>query len=112
MTQREEWEHYVGLNWTNRFDDDPDEEEVIYFDLIVDACKLSDEEFNEILNQLDNLNYGDSCCPKANFSVDYVYKDDEEYATGFTLSGWADEETYEEIQSTLDYWCVKVSDVA
>lgn len=26
MTERESWEHYVGLNWTDRFSDPPEEE--------------------------------------------------------------------------------------
>ena len=59
MTQREAWEHYVGLNWTDRFNDPEEEEKPEKFDvnIDVDTSKLDDEEVTELINKLESLSY-------------------------------------------------------
>lgn len=108
MTEMEAWEHYVGLNWTDRFND-ADEKEEIDLDLEVDASKLSEEEFDELVDRLEELGrktvfFED----QADFKVNYTYKSDEEYATGFTVKGWCYETVYNEVIDCLDYYGVKV----
>lgn len=103
MTEMESWEHYVGLNWTDRFDDglDEEEQEVVYFNLFVDGSKLSEDELTALSNEIDRLNhYEDDFSPfqqESNFIVEDVWKDDEESATSFTIDGWATEFVLDEI---------------
>gem|GEM_PF-2817364 len=58
MTEREAWEHYVGLNWTDRFNA-PEEPEVekIPIKIDVDTSKLEDEEVTSLINDLEDLSY-------------------------------------------------------
>lgn len=109
MTEMQAWEHYVGLNWTDRFNDDPNEEEEIDVDLEVDASKLTEEEFDELVERIEELGRKtDFFEDQADFRVNYTYKSDAEYATGFTIKGWFYEPVYDEVIDCLDYYGVNV----
>ena len=113
MTEMESWEHYVGLNWTDRFSDDPNEEEEISFDFEVDGSNLSDEDFDNLIDEVEELGHkGSWLFAQSDFAVNYIYKDGEEYATSFTVCGWANEPVYEELLERLDYYGAKVSKIA
>lgn len=110
MTERESWEHYVGLNWTDRFNDPPEDEEEISLDLEIDASDLSEEDFDELVERLESLGHQSDCFDEeqSDFRVNYIYKSDEEYATSFTVRGWCYEPIYYEVIDCLDDYGVNV----
>lgn len=111
MTERESWEHYVGLNWTDRFSDPPEEEELT-LNLEVDASNLTGKDFDELIDRIETLGHVSEAFginPQSDFYVNYVYKDGEEYATGFTVRGWCYEPVYDEVIDCLDYYGVNVT---
>ena len=95
MTERESWEHYVGLNWTDRFSDPVDEEEE----------KVDDKIF-------ELSHYEEDFCPKADFSVKYFAKEGDDFDTCFEIHGWANESVYEELLESIDYYGLKLSKIA
>ncbi len=111
----ESWEHYVGLNWTDRFNDPRIDHtrEKIDVNFLVDASKLDGEDFDKIINEVEKLgNKGESWQKDSDFSWDYFYKDDAEYATMFTIRGWAIEWIYNDLCKCLGKYNVKVSEFA
>lgn len=96
MTQREEWEHYVGLNWTNRFGDPPEEkeEELYEVDWSLDAGKLSDEEISELANKIEEISRYD-------VTVD-ITENEDGVVDSFKVYGSCNEDIYDEIVSCID----------
>ena len=113
MTERESWEHYVGLNWTDRFSDPVDEEEEIRIDATIDASELSEEDFGKVDDKIFELShYEEDFCPKADFSVKYFAKEGDDFDTCFEIHGWANESVYEELLESIDYYGLKLSKIA
>ena len=110
----ESWEHYVGLNWTDRFNDPPkDTREKLKVNFFVDASELDDENFDKIINEVEELGrLGESWQRDSDFSWDYFYKDDEEETMVFTIRGWAIEWIYNDLCKCLGKYNVKVSEFA
>ena len=99
---------------------DDDTEEIIYIDLFVDASKLSDEDYDEIYNQLDNLNhFGDEFSPESKFVIDdvwkYVEEDGKRYVETdykkFTICGWATEFVVDKLFDCLNSYSVDWQDL-
>ena len=112
MTERESWEHYVGLNWTDRFNDPPEEEEIC-IDGQIDASKLSEEDFSEVADKIEELShYEEDFYEKSDFRVNYFAKDGEDYETCFEIHGWAAESVYEELIDRIEYYGLKLSKIA
>ena len=110
----EAWEHYVGLNWTDRFNDPPkDTREKLKVNFLVDASKLDDENFDKIINEVEALgDIGEDWDKDSDFSWDYFYKDDAEETMVFTIRGWAIEWIYNDLCDCLGKYNVKASEFA
>ena len=113
MTEREAWEHYVGLNWTNRFND-PEELEEVKVNFVIDTSKLNEDEAVSLSDELFSLSLVRN---ERTFKVEekedadgriseirlhgYSYEEDtDEY--GYPLP-----DVYDQILDTLDNYLVK-----
>ena len=114
MTEMESWEHYAELDDINVFHDEPqDEGEIVNINLLIDASKLTDKEFDEIMNRVEEIGYSkDDFQNLADFQIEYVWKDSEDDATSFTISGWCYEYLYNELWDCLKDYNVEVYETA
>lgn len=99
--------------WNGNYYLDEDEDKEISVDFEVDGSNLSDEDLDNLIEEVEELGHkGSWLFAQSDFAVNYVYKSGEEYATSFTVCGWANEPVYEELMERLDYYGVKISKIA
>lgn len=107
MTEMQAWEVFVGLNWTDRFSDPPEEPE-IEIEMVVDTSKLTESEFEEFLAKVEELSrYNKDYVDRAYIKVDYDYEGEGDTVTGLKLDGWCYEDVYEKLFNCLDDYDVK-----
>ncbi len=89
--------------WHTYYIEDFKQEIEIEIDFEVDAKKLTDAEFDELFEKLEELGHCvEDFYEKADFSINYIWRDDEEYATSFEIRGWCYESIYEKVIDCLD----------